>query len=58
MGLTTFLGKLLIVASIAFQAYLLFADSRAIAAFDKQLGHALTSCKCDWLTPQIQALIK
>jgi hypothetical protein len=58
MGVITFFGKLLIVASIAFQAYLLFADARATSAFDKQLGHALSTCNCTWFTPEIQALIK
>ena len=56
MGLTTLLGKLLIVASIAFQGYILFADSRAASSFDKQLGQAISNCS--WFNPEIKALIK
>jgi hypothetical protein len=56
MGLMTALGKLLIIASIAFQAYLIFADRQAISTFDKNLSKALTACNC--LTPEIQALTK
>lgn len=56
MGFITVLGKLLIVASIAFQAYLFFADKQTISAFDRQLAQALSACDC--LTPEIQALVK
>lgn len=56
MSITTFLGKALIIASIVFEAYLIYADKQAITAFDKQLGHALTACDC--LTPEIQKYIK
>jgi hypothetical protein len=56
MGITTFLGKLLIVASIVFEAYLFYADKAAISTFDKQLGQALTSCNC--LTPEIQTYVR
>lgn len=56
MSCVTFLGKFLIVASIAFEAYLFFTDKQAIAAFDKQLSQALSGCDC--IPPNIQALIK
>jgi hypothetical protein len=56
MGCTTILGKLLIVASIVFQAYLFFADKQTTAAFDRQLVQALSACNC--LSPEIQALVK
>jgi hypothetical protein len=56
MGFVTTLGKLLIIASIAFQAYLFFADRQAISTFDKELNKALSACNC--LTPEIQALVK
>lgn len=56
MGFITFFGKALVIASIIFEAYLLFGDKQAINVFDKQLGHALTVCDC--LTPEIQKLIK
>lgn len=56
MGFTTFLGKALIIASIVFEAYLIYADKQTISAFDKQLGHALTACDC--LTPEIQKYVR
>jgi hypothetical protein len=56
MGFTTVFGKILIVASIVFEAYLFFADRQTIAAFDKQLNQAIAPCHC--LTPEIQALVK
>ena len=56
MGLTTILGKTLIIASIVFEAYLIYADKQTIAAFDKQLAHAMTGCDC--FTPEIQKLLK
>lgn len=56
MGFVTVLGKLLIIASIAFQAYLFFADRQAISTFDKDLSKAMSACNC--LTPEIQALVK
>jgi hypothetical protein len=56
MGFITFLGKLLIVASIVLEAYLFFSDRQAITTFDKQLKQALTSCDC--LTPEIQNYVR
>jgi hypothetical protein len=56
MGFWTVFGKILIVVSIIFEAYLLYADKSAIDSFDKQLGQALTGCEC--LTPDILKLIK
>ncbi len=46
MSTTTFLGKTLIIASLLFQAYLLFADRKAISDFDKQLNQSLDTCNC------------
>lgn len=56
MGLTTLLGKTLIIASIVFEAYLIYADKQTITAFDKQLTHAMAGCDC--FTPDIQKLLK
>lgn len=56
MGVTTFIGKGLIIASLLFQAYLLLSDRQTITAFDKQLTHGLTSCNC--LTPELQKYVK
>lgn len=56
MSFVTFFGKLLIVASLAFEAYLFFADRQTISIFDKQLSQALSACHC--FTPQIQAIAK
>lgn len=56
MGFVTVFGKLLIVVSIIFEAYLLYADKSAIDSFDKQLTQAISGCDC--LTPDIQKLIK
>lgn len=56
MGFMTVLGKLLIIASIAFQAYLFFTDRQAISTFDKDLTKAMSACNC--FTPEIQALVK
>ncbi len=58
MGLITFLGKLLIIASLGFQAFLLYQDKSSINSFDSQLNKALSSCKCEMLTPEIIAHIK
>lgn len=46
MGRTIFLGKLLIIASLLFQAYHLLADRKAITDFDKQLIQSLQTCNC------------
>jgi len=51
MGLITFLGKLLIIASLGFQAFLLYQDKASINSFDSQLSNAISSCKCEMLTP-------
>jgi hypothetical protein len=56
MGVTTFLGKALIIASLMFQADLLFSDRQAISAFDKQLTRGLSACSC--LTPEISKYAK
>lgn len=56
MGMTTFLGKALIIASLMFQAYLLFADRQAINSFDKQLTRGLSACSC--LTPEISKYVR
>jgi hypothetical protein len=41
MGKAAFLGKVLIIASLLFQAYHLLADRKAITDFDKQLVQSL-----------------
>ena len=56
MGLITFFGKSLIVASLIFQAFLLYSDKAAIAGFDRQLAHGLAGCDC--VPADIQAHIK
>ena len=56
MGITTLLGKTLIIASIVFEAYLIYADKQTIAAFDKQLTSAMANCDC--FTPEIQKHLK
>lgn len=56
MGFVTVLGKFLIIASIAFQAYLFFADRQAISTFDKDLSKTLAAY--NFITPEIQALVK
>lgn len=58
MGVLSTFGKLLIVAALIFQAFLLFQDKSTINSFDRQLNAALTSCHCEWITPEIQALVK
>lgn len=58
MSLTTFIGKILIIASIGFQAFLLFQDKLTIASFDRHLSKALTHSLSQYLTPDIQTLLK
>jgi len=41
-----FLGKLLIAAGIAFQAYLLYDDKATSTAFDARLSTVLGACDC------------
>lgn len=52
----TTVGKILIITSIAFQAYLFLTDRQAISNFDKDLQKALSTCHC--LTPELQTLTK
>lgn len=46
MGFSAFVGKLLIVAAICFQAYLLFQDKKEGDQFNKNLNDALAGCDC------------
>ena len=46
MGFTSFLGKLLIVASLCFQAFLLYQDKSEGDQFNRNLKSALASCDC------------
>ena len=46
MGLTAWVGKLLIVAAICFQAFLLFQDKKEGDLFNKNLNDALAGCDC------------
>jgi hypothetical protein len=50
MAVITYLGKFLIVASILFQAFLLYQDKKEGDQFNKNLSHAISSC------PSLQAL--
>jgi hypothetical protein len=40
------LGKLLIVVSIIFQAYILFSDQETASQFNTKLNAALAACNC------------
>ena len=44
MGLVRFVGKLLIVASIVFQAFLLYQDKKEGDDFNRNLKDAIASC--------------
>ena len=46
MGLVRFVGKLLIVASIVFQAYLLYQDKKEGDEFNRNLKNAMVNCQC------------
>ena len=46
MGLVRFVGKFLIVASILFQAFLLYQDKKEGDEFNRNLKVALASCEC------------
>ena len=46
MGLVRFVGKFLIVASILFQAFLLYQDKKEGDEFNRNLKDALASCEC------------
>ena len=46
MSVTIIFGKILIVAAIAFQAYLLFEDKSEGDVFDKNLKAAIAECAC------------
>jgi hypothetical protein len=50
------IGKLLIVTSIVFQAYVLFSDQETITQFNDKLKAALTVCNC--IPPNIAAMIQ
>lgn len=56
MGVTLFLGKFLIIASLVFQAFLLYQDKAEASTFDRNLKNAMQSCHC--FTPEIQQLLK
>lgn len=49
-------GKLLIVVSIVFQAYLLFSDAETANQFNTKLSAALTACIC--IPPNVAAFIQ
>jgi len=49
-------GKILIVASIVFQAYVLFSDAETIASFDTKLKTLWTDCNC--VPPHVKELIQ
>lgn len=55
MGILNILGKLLIIAALAFQAAQLYQDKAAISSFDTKLGAELL--KCDCLSAQIKNLL-
>ena len=56
MGVTLYLGKFLIIASLVFQAFLLYQDKNEASVFDKNLKNAMQGCDC--FTPEIQQLLK
>lgn len=59
MGLLGFLGKLLIVSSLLFQAFLLYHDKSEGDQFQKNLKDAIAGCQhCQQLRPYLEQYLR
>ena len=50
------IGKVLIIVSIVFQAYVLYSNQETAQQFNVKLNEALTACNC--IPPHIAAIIR